>query len=221
MNLKEKNHVLRLALDNINYIVTQHACSPAENIEKEYDSNAFAFNEIAKVIANTMRLDIAGGDLPKTTYFTPEAARVFAQAQKDIMDGKSLNEIFANPPFKAEDGFARLFHCDEIGLRLQRFKSPQCIRLVGYFQPVPKPGCGETIPDESKHVYEIAVDRDGEGAYTARAYCDRRQTLSVTSTCKWTAEQGAVAALFRKLRHTCRKTRRNIAAARALAGEGK
>lgn len=214
MNLKEKNNVLRLALDNINYIVTKRLVARAENIEKEYDCNAFAFNEIAKVIANTMRLDIAGGDLPKTTYFTPGV-------KPADLNGKSLNAIFANPPFKAEDGYARLFHCDEIGLRLQRFKSPQCIRIVGYFQPVPKPGCGETIPDESKHVYEIAVDRDGEGAYTARAYCDRRQILSVTSTSKWTAEQGAVAALFRKLRHTCRKTRRNIAAARALAGEGK
>lgn len=155
---------------------------------------------------------------PKSVVETAKAAA--ADTPVDL-NGKSLNAIFANPPFKAEDGFARLYHCDEIGLRLQRFKSPQCIRIVGYFQPVPKPGCGETIPDESKHVYEIAVDRDGEGAYTARAYCDRRQILSVTSTCKWTAEQGAVAALFRKLRHTCRKTRRNIAAARALAGEGK
>ncbi len=32
-------------------------------------------------------------------YVTPEAAREFAQAQKDIMDGKSLNAILANPPF--------------------------------------------------------------------------------------------------------------------------
>ena len=32
-------------------------------------------------------------------YVTPEAARKFAQAQKDIMDGKSLNAILMNPPF--------------------------------------------------------------------------------------------------------------------------
>ena len=32
-------------------------------------------------------------------YVTPEAARKFAQAQKDIMDGKSLNAILINPPF--------------------------------------------------------------------------------------------------------------------------
>lgn len=32
-------------------------------------------------------------------YVTPEAAREFAQAQKDIMDGKNLNAILANPPF--------------------------------------------------------------------------------------------------------------------------
>ena len=32
-------------------------------------------------------------------YVAPEAAREFAQAQKDIMDGKGLNAILANPPF--------------------------------------------------------------------------------------------------------------------------
>lgn len=32
-------------------------------------------------------------------YVTPAAAREFAQAQKDIMDGKSLNAILMNPPF--------------------------------------------------------------------------------------------------------------------------
>ena len=31
-------------------------------------------------------------------YITPEAARKFAEAQKDIMDGKSLNAILMNPP---------------------------------------------------------------------------------------------------------------------------
>lgn len=32
-------------------------------------------------------------------YVTPEAAREYALLQKDILDGKSLNDILKNPPF--------------------------------------------------------------------------------------------------------------------------
>ena len=101
MNLKEKNNVLRLALDNINYIVTQHACSPAENIEKQYDCNAFAFNEIAKVIANTMRLDIAGrAGAPRT------------------------------PEEEARERFAKWLSVPALGMQFKRHKSKALTKLV-------------------------------------------------------------------------------------------
>lgn len=95
MTLKEKNNVLRLALDSINYIVSENAGNnpDPEDVEKLYDCNKLALHVIAKVLADAMRLEVFDGDIPKSTYFTPEAARDFAKAQKDIMDGKSLNEI--------------------------------------------------------------------------------------------------------------------------------
>ena len=52
MTLKEKNDVLRLALDNINYIVTENAGNNPTDIEKQYDCNAFAKKVIDPVLAN-------------------------------------------------------------------------------------------------------------------------------------------------------------------------
>lgn len=75
MNLNEKNYVLAFALDDINYIVTENARNNPGDVKKQYDCNKAAFDQIAKVIANAMRLDIMGDDLPARPCFTPEAAR--------------------------------------------------------------------------------------------------------------------------------------------------
>jgi hypothetical protein len=113
MNLNEKNYVLAFALDDINYIVTENAGNNPGDIKKQYDCNKAAFDQIAKVIANAMRLDIMGGDLPEGTYFTPEAVRKFAeeQSKKDeglsFEDAPNLNQILMNPPFQAEAELAK------------------------------------------------------------------------------------------------------------------
>lgn len=65
MNLTEKNYVLAFALDDINYIVTENAGNNPGDVKKQYDCNKAAFDQIAKVIANAMRLDIMGDDLPE------------------------------------------------------------------------------------------------------------------------------------------------------------
>ena len=106
MNLTEKNYVLAFALDDINYIVTENAGNNPGDIKKQYDCNKAAFDQIAKILANAMRLDIMGDDLPEGTYFTPEAVRKFAeeQSKKDaglsFEDAPNLNEVLRNPPFK-------------------------------------------------------------------------------------------------------------------------
>ncbi len=105
MTLKERNDVLRLALDNINYIVTENAGNNPTDVEKQYDCNAFAFDAICKVVADCVRAGLPGSDLPPKTYFTPEAARKFAeeQAKKAATpidpNGPTLNQILMNPPF--------------------------------------------------------------------------------------------------------------------------
>ena len=85
MTLKERNDMLRLALDNINYIVTENAGNNPTDVEKQYNCNAFAFDAICKVIADCVRAGLPGNDLPPKTFFTPEAA-------KKVIDP-------ANPPF--------------------------------------------------------------------------------------------------------------------------
>lgn len=70
MNLNEKNYVLASALDDIKYIVTEHCGGHPDYIEAQYDCNKAAFDQIAKILANAMRLDVFGGDLPKETSFT-------------------------------------------------------------------------------------------------------------------------------------------------------
>lgn len=87
MTLKERNDMLRLALDNINYIVTENAGNNPTDVEKQYNCNAFAFDAICKVVADCVRAGLPGNDLPPKTFFTPEAAK------------KVIDPVFANPPF--------------------------------------------------------------------------------------------------------------------------
>ena len=68
MNLNEKNNVLAAALDDINCIVTENAGNNPGDVKKQYDCNKAAFDQIAKILANAMRLDLIGGEPPLTGF---------------------------------------------------------------------------------------------------------------------------------------------------------
>ena len=147
-------------------------------------------------------------DTPQTIIDDTCAA---APAQQDaVADARPQNK-----------GFQSLYNCDAIGLRLERFHTPQFVRLVGFFAPVAKPGDTMPPPRDNQHLYEISVERRGPLGWVARATCDGRPLFMLTSDNRWTAEHGAVAALFRRLCHRLVGTRRNIAARAAAGKEGK
>lgn len=110
----------------------------------------------------------------------------------------------------ARTDYARLFECPELNFKLTQFQSPQAARWIGYFVPVPKPGCGKA-PQNAKHVYEIRIDRTVK-PYEAMAYCDGNFLFSLKSYNYHTAKFGAFRVLFARMRHTCKATRLNIAA---------
>ena len=200
MNLNEKNYVLALALDDINYIVTENAGNNPGDIKKRYDCNKAAFDQIAKVIANAMRLDLIGGDLPAGTYFTPEAARKFAEAQKDIMDGKSLNAILMNPPL---EGFAKFLSLPELGIQFRRYRSANMTRLIAAWRD-----------DANDHVYEISVQRDGDSpncGWRALATNDGHNVFQLRTKNRSNCEHFALSAMKRYLKRGHRKTYRTLA----------
>ena len=119
----------------------------------------------------------------------------------------------AADPLNTDDpktSYARLFECPSLNFKLSQFQSPQAARYIGYFEPVVKPGCGKA-PQNAKHVYEIRIDRTVK-PYEAVACCDGNFLFSVKSNNYQVAKFGAVKTLFGRMRHTCKGTRRNIAA---------
>lgn len=74
--LQEKNEVLREALESIEKITRRcfRAVAGASEEEK-YDCCKTAFNEIAKEIANVMRLDLFGDEPPKKSWVDSEVGR--------------------------------------------------------------------------------------------------------------------------------------------------
>ena len=70
--LKEKNEVLGDALASINIITGSFCRTAADGVseEEKYDRGKTAFNEIAKAIANVMRLDLFGDDVLKNPPLT-------------------------------------------------------------------------------------------------------------------------------------------------------
>lgn len=68
MNLNEKNNVLAAALDDIKYLVTERCGGHPDDIEAQYDCNKAAFDQIAKILANAMRLDVFGDEPPLTGF---------------------------------------------------------------------------------------------------------------------------------------------------------
>jgi len=188
MTLKEKNNVLRLALDNINYIVTENAGNNPTDIEKQYDCNAFAFNAICKVVADCVRAGLPGNDLPPKTFFTPEAAK------------KVIDPVFANPPLT---GFAKFLSLPELGIQFRRHKSANMTKLIATWRD-----------DVNDHVYEISVLRDGDSpncGWRALATNDGHNVFQLRTKNRHNCEHFARSAMKRYLKRGHRKTYRTLA----------
>ena len=190
MNLKEKNDVLRLALDNINYIVTENAGNNPTDIEKQYDCNAFAFDAICKVVADCVRAGLPGNDLPPKTFFTPEAAK------------KVIDPVFANPPL---EGFAKFLSVPALGIRFNRHRSKALTTLAA------------TWRDEANdHIYEVRVQPDGDTpncGWRATATNDGHRVFTLTTRNRTNCEHFALSAMKRYLKRGHRKTYRKLAKA--------
>lgn len=188
MNLKEKNDVLRLALDNINYIVTENAGNNPTDIEKQYDCNAFAFDAICKVVADCVRAGLPGNDLPPKTFFTPEAAK------------KVIDPVFANPPLT---GFAKFLSLPELGIQFRRHKSANMTKLIATWRD-----------DVNDHVYEISVQRDGDSpncGWRALATNDGHNVFQLRTKNRHNCEHFALSAMKRYLKRGHRRTYRTLA----------
>ena len=188
MTLKEKNNVLRLALDNINYIVTENAGNNPTDIEKQYDCNAFAFDAICKVVADCVRAGLPGNDLPPKTFFTPEAAK------------KVIDPVLANPPLT---GFAKFLSLPELGIQFRRHKSANMTKLIATWRD-----------DVNDHVYEISVLRDGDSpncGWRALATNDGHNVFQLRTKNRHNCEHFALSAMKRYLKRGHRKTYRTLA----------
>ena len=192
MNLTEKNYVLAFALDDINYIVTENAGNNPGDVKKQYDCNKAAFDQIAKVIANAMRLDIMGDDLPEGTYFTPEAVR--------------------NPPFKggaeevARERFGKFLSIPALGIQFRRYRSANTTILVATWRD-----------DFNSHVYVLRVERDGDSpncGWRATATNDGHVVFQLRTKSRSKCEQCAFSAIKRYLKLGHRRTYRTIAKAK-------
>ena len=220
MNLTEKNYVLAFALDDINYIVTKNAGNNPGDVKKQYDCNKAAFDQIAKVIANAMRLDIMGDDLPEGTYFTPEAVRKFAEGQskKDeglsFADAPNLNEVLRNPPFKggaeeeARERFGKFLSIPALGMQFRRYRSANTTILVATWRDQKE--C-------NSHVYVLRVERDGDTpncGWRATATNDGHVVFQLRTKNRSNCEQFAFSAMKRYLKRGHRRTYRTIAKAK-------
>lgn len=193
MTLEEKNNVLRLALDNINYIVTENAGNNPTDIEKQYDCNAFAFNAICKVVADCVRAGLPGNDLPPKTFFTPEAAK------------KVIDPVLANPPLT---GFAKFLSLPELGIQFRRHKSANMTKLIATWRD-----------DANDHVYEISVQRDGDSpncGWRALATNDGHNVFQLRTKNRHNCEHFALSAMKRYLKRGHRKTYRTLAKKEAV-----
>lgn len=132
-------------------------------------------------------------------YVTPEAARKFAEAQKDIMDGKSLNAILMNPPLT---GFAKFLSLPELGIQFRRYRSANMTKLIATWRD-----------DVNDHVYEISVQRDGDSpncGWRALATNDGHNVFQLRTKNRSNCEHFALSAMKRYLKRGHRKTYRTI-----------
>ena len=133
-------------------------------------------------------------------YVTPEAARKFAEAQKDIMDGKSLNAILMNPPL---EGFAKFLSLPELGIQFRRYRSADMTRLIAAWRD-----------DANDHVYEISVQRDGDSpncGWRALATNDGHNVFQLRTKSRHNCEHFALSAMKHYLKRGHLKTYRTLA----------
>ena len=133
-------------------------------------------------------------------YVTPEAARKFAEAQKDIMDGKSLNAILMNPPL---EGFAKFLSLPELGIQFRRYRSADMTRLIAAWRD-----------DANDHVYEISVQRDGDSpncGWRALATNDGHDVFQLRAKGRAKCERYALSAMKCYLKRSHSKTYRTLA----------
>ncbi|MBQ3808602.1 MAG: hypothetical protein II840_11675 [Kiritimatiellae bacterium] len=133
-------------------------------------------------------------------YVTPEAARKFAEAQKDIMDGKSLDAILMNPPL---EGFAKFLSLPELGIQFRRYRSANMTKLIAAWRD-----------DANDHVYEISVQRDGDSpncGWRALATNDGHNVFQLRTKNRSNCEHFALSAMKRYLKCGHRKTYRTLA----------
>ena len=136
-------------------------------------------------------------------YVAPEAARKFAEAQKDIMDGKSLNAILMNPPL---EGFAKFLSLPELGIQFRRYRSADMTRLIAAWRD-----------DANDHVYEISVQRDGDSpncGWRALATNDGHNVFQLRTKNRSNCEHFALSAMKRYLKRGHRRTYRTLAKAK-------
>ena len=154
------------------------------------------------VPADLLKFGIEGlaNRLKRLTCATPEAAREFASAQKDIMDGKSLNAVHTNPPLT---GFAKSLSVPELGIQFCRHKSANITKLVATWRD-----------DFNDHIYEITVQRDGDSpncGWRALATNDGNNVFQLRTRGRTDCEHCALSAMKCYLKRGHRKTFRTLA----------
>lgn len=133
-------------------------------------------------------------------YVTPEAARKFAEEQKDIMDGKSLNAIFMNPPL---EGFAKYLSVPTLGIQFDRHKSKSLTTLAATWRD-----------DHNDHIYEVRVQPDGDTpncGWRATATNDGHAVFQLRTKNRSNCEHFALSAMKRYLKRGHRRTYRTLA----------
>lgn len=186
MNLTEKNYVLAFALDEINYIVTENAGNNPGDIKKQYDCNKAAFDQIAKILANAMRLDLIGGDIPAETYFTPEAVRKFEE--------------------EARERFGKFLSIPALGIQFRRYRSANTTILVATWRD---------DFNSHVYVLRVERDGDSPNCgWRATATNDGHVVFQLRTKSRSKCEQCAFSAIKRYLKLGHRRTYRTIAKAK-------
>ena len=137
---------------------------------------------------------------PKSVVETAKAAA--ADTPVDL-SGKSLNAIFANPPFSKVDGFAKYLSVPALGIQFARRKSKALTTLAATWRD-----------DVNDHIYEIAVQRDGDSpncGWRATATNDGHVVFQLRTKNRTNCEHFALSAMKRYLKRGHRRTYRKLA----------
>ena len=97
--LKEKNEALVSALNSIDRLtgIFHRDLSAGASEEEKYDRGKTAFNEIAKTLANVMRLDLFGDEPPKKSWVASEVGRTLKMPVIS-MPGKAAIKYHVDDP---------------------------------------------------------------------------------------------------------------------------